>query len=160
MLLISAQAGRLQLKAVEKGVPAAVRSAYMSIILIIILFFIPILLITGGLAFGLIFAPAGDVHATISSLTLGFCCLDLILLLLVGLLFILKKPITSSIEAMITNSILDNMEQKQRDAAEKERIQDIEQEAQASDGNITDTEATEIFKVSRDEPTYNTSKRP
>lgn len=156
--LLSAHAGRLQLKAVEKGVPAAVRGVYVSVIILLALIALPFLLTTIALAFGLIFAHTGEVYSTIRSLTLGFCCLDLLLLIVIALLVMLKKTITTSIEAGIINDLLDKMEEKEQRAEEEMRINSIRDRTSADPDSAEDAEATEILRVSRDKNIYTTDE--
>lgn len=149
-LLLAARQGQLQLKAVEKGVPVAVKSIYVSFIAALTLLLLPILFVTGALAFGLIFASPGDVYQTLRSLTLGFCCMDVAQLVIIGLLIVLMKPITTSIEAGIINDMLDKMEEKERETAEKNRIK----RNTYSNDSAEETEATEVIRVNREDTTY------
>lgn len=149
-LLFAVRSGKLQLKAIEKGVPAAVKSVYVSIILIFVLILLPILTVTGALAFALIFASTGDAYATVRSLTLGFCCIDGVLLLVIALLIIVMKPLTTAVEAKITNDLLDKIEANEREEVTRERMDNIRNNADET----SEPTATEVLRVSRDERTY------
>lgn len=147
-ILAAARRGQLQLKVVEKGVPAAVKSVYFAFIAALILLLLPILFVTGALAFGLIFASTGDVYHTIRSLTLGFCCMDVAQIIIIVLLFMLQKPITRSIESSIINNMLDDIEKKEQEATQS-NAQHHSTDAQEAE----EAEVTEVIRVTKVEPT-------
>lgn len=152
-LLMAAQQGRLQLKAVEYGVPIAVKSVYFSFIAALVLLFLPLLFVTIALAFGLIFASPGDVYDTVKSFTLGFLCMDGFMIVIITLLLVFIKPWTRSFEAKITNDYLDKIEEKERQAADAERFKNDVRDQESTEYSEVDVD-TEIIRVEKDDRMY------
>lgn len=146
--MLSAQLKLRKLEALEKGVPVAVRTGYMTVVAVVALLFFLFLLITASFALGLIFCDAGsEAYFTLRGITLGFLCLSGVQLLIVLLMLLLSNTICNSIGTNIITKQLDAMDQEERETADATLMTDPTQETTILNGAQTHiyTESEEGF---------------
>ena len=141
----------LKLSAIEKGVPAAVKSGYYTALVILgattLLFF----LITAGFALGMPFAVSLESYYVLRGATLGFLILSAILLLLTLVLLLLRGVICTAIQSAIISRQLDAMDRKEKAAAAGAPVMnapadeaDPERDAAAFLDNYSDKDQAEL----------------
>lgn len=108
----------LQLKAAEKGSPILAKTIYKSILIVLGIIAGSIALWTAVFALSLIFIAGGtDPYITVRGLTFGALCLLGLFLIIILILLAVKKSFISEMELNMINKIIDDQEQKEREAA-------------------------------------------